>query len=67
MAVSSELTTRLRAATADRRWIHHVDCAVYSPDGERADCTCDIPDLLTDLAALLTPAAVTGPARSGRP
>jgi hypothetical protein len=49
----------LRAADVDRRWIHHVDCATYAEDGQRADCDCGIPDLLHDLTALLLAARPT--------
>lgn len=53
ITVSPELATRLRAAAADRRWVHHTDCDTLSGDEDLPVCTCPIPDLLADLAALL--------------
>jgi hypothetical protein len=55
IAPSPALARQLRAAVADRRWIHHVECATYDEDGQGKDCDCGIPDLLGDLLMLIEP------------
>lgn len=54
IALSPELSARLRAAALERDWTHWVNCGFY--DETEGPCTCGIPDLLGDLLMLLGPA-----------
>lgn len=57
VVLAPALAARLRDAARDRRWVHHLECAQF--DEADAHCTCDVPDLLADLAALLCPDPAT--------
>jgi hypothetical protein len=52
IAVSPDLAASLAAAAADRLNIHGDLCSVYTESPEYG-CSCGVPKLLADLAALL--------------
>lgn len=52
IAVSPDLADSLAAASADRRNIHNDLCTVFTESREYG-CSCGVPRLLADLAALL--------------
>jgi hypothetical protein len=56
VTVSPDLAQSLRAAALDRANIHNDLCTVFDPDDQRV-CTCGVPRLLADLAALLLSAS----------
>lgn len=57
VTVSPDLAARLQAAAVERNWTHWINCRFY--DETEGPCTCGIPGLLAQLAALLLEAPVS--------